>query len=78
MLDDNQVKTVWTARYEAEIRSLYFADLATRYTRRKPSRAEYVQLFKTSYHAVRELGAYSSHRLSAELTTGAMRLSTGA
>ena len=35
MLDGNQVKTVWTAKYEAEIRSLYFADLAIRYTRRK-------------------------------------------
>ncbi|MEX2302404.1 MAG: hypothetical protein WD733_15790 [Bryobacterales bacterium] len=34
-LTEAQTGAVWTKRYEAEIRSLYFGDLATQYTVRK-------------------------------------------
>jgi hypothetical protein len=35
MLSDHQIETVWESMLSAEIRALYFADLASRYTRQK-------------------------------------------
>jgi hypothetical protein len=35
MLTENQTNRVWQRMVEAEVRSLYFADLASRYTKRK-------------------------------------------
>lgn len=35
MLTDGQVKRVWEKMIEAEVRSLYFGDLAARYTKQK-------------------------------------------
>ena len=35
MLTDDQIKRVWENMLAAEARSLYFGDLAARYTRRK-------------------------------------------
>ena len=35
MLTENQVGRVWQRMFEAEVRSLYFADLAARHSRRK-------------------------------------------
>ena len=35
MLTENQANRVWQKMVEAEVRSLYFGDLASRYTRRK-------------------------------------------
>ena len=34
-LTEGQIKSVWEKKIGAEVRSLYFGDLATRYTRRK-------------------------------------------
>lgn len=34
-LTENETRTVWTRMAEAEVRSLYFANLASRYTKRK-------------------------------------------
>lgn len=35
MLNENQITQTWEGLLSAEVRSLYFADLASRYTRRK-------------------------------------------
>jgi hypothetical protein len=69
MLTEAQANRVWQKMYEAEVRSFYFGDLASRYTRRK-QQITFLSFFLAS-GAAATVAAESNHWWSIAMSSAA-------